>query len=158
MRVKNPPWPARDGELQELVAEGLAYSEIARRMALSKNSVVGRAHRLHCPERPSPIKRRPDSVARAMETRRANAELKKLAQPIPTWRIGADQCRFIRNDDMRRPDFCAEKAIVGKAWCPAHYAETHLVGAAALRELKRLEIIAGNKRIGMEAAHLVAAA
>ena len=43
--------------LRALWAEGLTTAEIGRRLGISKNSVVGKAHRLDLPARPSPIRR-----------------------------------------------------------------------------------------------------
>lgn len=43
-------------ELTSLWQEGLSASEIGKRMGVSKNSIVGKAHRLNLPSRPSPIK------------------------------------------------------------------------------------------------------
>ncbi|MCR0983991.1 GcrA family cell cycle regulator [Roseomonas populi] len=44
-------------QLRALWAEGHSTAEIGRRMGISKNAVVGKAHRLHLPARPSPIQR-----------------------------------------------------------------------------------------------------
>ncbi len=41
--------------LRTLWDEGHATAEIGRRMGITKNAVVGKAHRLDLPERPSPI-------------------------------------------------------------------------------------------------------
>jgi GcrA cell cycle regulator len=41
--------------LRALWAEGLSTAAIGRRMGVSKNAVVGKAHRLNLPSRPSPI-------------------------------------------------------------------------------------------------------
>jgi GcrA cell cycle regulator len=43
--------------LRALWAEGHSTAEIGRRMGISKNAVVGKAHRLSLPARPSPIRR-----------------------------------------------------------------------------------------------------
>jgi GcrA cell cycle regulator len=43
--------------LRTLWAEGLSTAEIGRRLGISKNAVVGKAHRLDLPARPSPIRR-----------------------------------------------------------------------------------------------------
>jgi GcrA cell cycle regulator len=43
--------------LRTLWNEGLSTAEIGRRMGVSKNAVVGKAHRLGLPARPSPIRR-----------------------------------------------------------------------------------------------------
>ncbi|HEV7458389.1 MAG TPA: GcrA family cell cycle regulator [Roseococcus sp.] len=45
--------------LRALWSEGHSTAEIGRRMGVSKNSVVGKAHRLQLPARPSPIRRDP---------------------------------------------------------------------------------------------------
>lgn len=42
--------------LRALWAEGLSTAEIGRRLGVSKNAVVGKAHRLHLSPRPSPIR------------------------------------------------------------------------------------------------------
>lgn len=43
--------------LTRLWAEGHSTAEIARRMGMSKNAIVGKAHRLDLDSRPSPIRR-----------------------------------------------------------------------------------------------------
>ena len=53
--------------LRTLWAEGHSTEAIGRKMGISKNAVVGKAHRLNLPARPSPIKRqtpRPPSIPR----------------------------------------------------------------------------------------------
>lgn len=63
-------WTAEAIErLKALWAEGHSTAEIGRRMGISKNAVVGKAHRLNLSARPSPIRRdaepRPAPVPRA---------------------------------------------------------------------------------------------
>jgi GcrA cell cycle regulator len=43
--------------LRDLWAEGHSTAEIGRRLGVSKNAIVGKAHRLDLPARPSPIRR-----------------------------------------------------------------------------------------------------
>jgi GcrA cell cycle regulator len=43
--------------LRDLWSEGHSTAEIGRRLGVSKNAVVGKAHRLDLPARPSPIRR-----------------------------------------------------------------------------------------------------
>ena len=45
--------------IRALWDEGLSTAEIGRRMGITKNAVVGKAHRLNLPARPSPILRTP---------------------------------------------------------------------------------------------------
>jgi GcrA cell cycle regulator len=51
--------------LRALWAEGLSTAEIGRRMGISKNAVVGKAHRLLLASRPSPIRRDADGARTA---------------------------------------------------------------------------------------------
>ncbi len=46
----------RINELTRLWQQGLSASEIGKRLGVSKNSIVGKAHRLNLPSRPSPIR------------------------------------------------------------------------------------------------------
>ncbi|TCZ66185.1 GcrA family cell cycle regulator [Roseicella aquatilis] len=50
-------------QLRSLWAEGHSTAEIGRRMGVSKNAVVGKAHRLNLPARPSPIRREAEGTA-----------------------------------------------------------------------------------------------
>jgi GcrA cell cycle regulator len=52
-------------QLRALWAEGLSTAEIGRRMMISKNAVVGKAHRLSLSARPSPIRREASAVVPA---------------------------------------------------------------------------------------------
>lgn len=51
------PWTdLTKARLRNLWHEGLSTAEIGRRLNVSKNSVIGQAHRLDLPKRPYPIK------------------------------------------------------------------------------------------------------
>ena len=50
------------GQLRGLWAEGHSTAEIGRRLGVTKNAIVGKAHRLDLPARPSPIRRDPNAV------------------------------------------------------------------------------------------------
>ena len=59
MRSTNSEFEWTDGairKLRQLWSEGHSTAEIGRRMGISKNAVVGKAHRLDLPARPSPIR------------------------------------------------------------------------------------------------------
>jgi GcrA cell cycle regulator len=67
-RCTGPAWPLEKiHELYAMWTEGLSTKEIARRLSskwgtTSKNSVVGKAHRLDLEARPSPIRRDPKAA------------------------------------------------------------------------------------------------
>ena len=56
--------------LRAMWAEGLTTAEIGRRLGVTKNSVVGKSHRLLLPPRPSPIRRLPTGQAPRPQPRR----------------------------------------------------------------------------------------
>ncbi len=60
------------GRLRMLWSEGHSTAEIGRRLGISKNAVVGKAHRLDLPSRPSPIRREagPNGGSRRAQPRR----------------------------------------------------------------------------------------
>ena len=58
--------------LRVLWAEGHSTAEIGRRMGFTKNAIIGKAHRLALPARPSPIRARGTGRASGPRTVRAN--------------------------------------------------------------------------------------
>ena len=78
-------WTAEAIEtLQALWAEGHSTAEIGRRMGISKNAVVGKAHRLNLAARPSPIRREEGERPAAEAPRRAQAAVAPaVAEPPP---------------------------------------------------------------------------
>lgn len=71
--------------LRALWDEGHSTAEIGRRMGVTKNAIVGKAHRLELPARPSPIRRPTDPahVARRDLPRRASGPTLPVV-PSPT--------------------------------------------------------------------------
>ena len=56
------PWTDEMVEsLKKMWEEGLSTGEIGRRLGVSKNSIVGKVHRLQLVARPSPIKKKDDN-------------------------------------------------------------------------------------------------
>jgi GcrA cell cycle regulator len=139
------------GRLRALWAEGLSTAEIGRRMGVSKNAVVGKAHRLNLTARPSPIRRDGEKAPRRRQPRRAHgATLPALAaamapmpmveppprlaerpaQPpvlraLPAPRPGARVtpcCWPIGEPGKRSFRFCDVDAIAGKPYCQEHSA------------------------------------
>jgi GcrA cell cycle regulator len=66
--------------LRELWDEGHSTTEIGRRLGVSKNAIVGKAHRLDLAARPSPIKRGASSGSQPARQPRA---VPKLADMVP---------------------------------------------------------------------------
>ncbi|HYZ21769.1 MAG TPA: GcrA family cell cycle regulator, partial [Rhodopila sp.] len=71
--------------LRELWAEGLSTAEIGRRLGVSKNAIVGKAHRLDLDARPSPIRRDPPRLVSAAEKPAAESAGKaRTLPPLPS--------------------------------------------------------------------------
>lgn len=100
-------------ELVRLWNEGASTAEIGRRLGISKNAVVGKAHRLSLPPRPSPI-------------RRQTAKVTKFSGPACQWPIG----------DPRNPDFrfCNDPAAPGKPYCAHHCAVAYTRSGSSAAE------------------------
>ncbi|GAA3660057.1 GcrA family cell cycle regulator [Acetobacter lovaniensis] len=75
-------------QLKDLWAEGLSTAEIGRRLSITKNAVVGKAHRLGLPPRPSPI-RRNGSKPKAAADKAEQPTLTPPASEAPASRITA---------------------------------------------------------------------
>lgn len=102
-------WTAEAIErLKLLWSEGLSTAEIGRRLNISKNAVVGKAHRLALTARPSPIRRGLDAAPRPRQPsvrRSQGPTLPPLAGagpevcPVPQVRGPADQVSVPRGPD-----------------------------------------------------------
>jgi GcrA cell cycle regulator len=101
-------WTAeRVAELGKLWSEGLSTSEIGRRLGLTKNAVVGKAHRLALQSRPSPLKSPP--------------------MPRPTRVVavsfnGPSCCWPFGHPGEKNFHFCGARNLPGKPYCAEHAA------------------------------------
>jgi GcrA cell cycle regulator len=71
--------------LRKLWAEGHSTAEIGRRLGVSKNAIVGKAHRLHLPSRPSPVRKRYGNAPAQKRPRcaRSKSTLPSLMETAP---------------------------------------------------------------------------
>ena len=134
--------------LKAFWAEGHSTAEIGRRMGVSKNAVVGKAHRLALDARPSPIRRTPAGDAPRRPTIRrtmgptlpplsAPVEAQPLPSPPPPVRAAAPVLRAVSRapggrvipccwpigePGTRNFRFCDAESAAGKPYCSAHAA------------------------------------
>ena len=128
--------PERIAELTRLWNDGLATSEIGKRLGISKNAVVGKAHRLHLSARPSPIRRMilRSPIVRAprpVAEPRHHAAVPAAPQPAPmperVVELSNQACKWpIGHPNEPGFHFCGERAIVGKPYCQAHTAVAYV--------------------------------
>lgn len=138
----------RVAELMRLWEAGRSASEIGRLLGVSKNSVVGKAHRMKLKARPSPIKRGASPQVRRV----AVAPLSKPAVQAPaTQKVAVPQAaapapaprpaRSVARAGGKGPNclwpigdpgdqdfhFCGAPAIPGKPYCDEHCARAYIV-------------------------------
>jgi GcrA cell cycle regulator len=136
--------------LRTLWDEGHSTAEIGRRLGITKNAVVGKAHRLALPARPSPIRRTAGegrSAPRAAPRRASATTLPSLAvtapvarpeparsppalravqaAPRPAGRISAC-CWPIGEPGTPSFRFCSDAAVGGKPYCAEHNAVAYV--------------------------------
>jgi GcrA cell cycle regulator len=136
--------------LRALWNEGHSTAEIGRRLGITKNAVVGKAHRLNLPARPSPIRRssgegRPPRrsvprrvsgptlatlatlapVARAPSGPAADAPkaqpLLRAVAALPRTSTRLSACCWpIGEPGTPSFHFCGDSAVTGKPYCAEH--------------------------------------
>lgn len=107
--------------LQELWQQGLSTAEIGRQLNITKNAVVGKAHRLGLPARPSPI-RKPAQASEAgagdgsVSADASSAPVKKERRKAPTERTARASAAKEKSTTVSEPvALHAESAAVETA-------------------------------------------
>ncbi len=106
--------PELIAQLTELWNKGLSTAEIGRRIGVTKNAVVGKAHRLFLTPRPSPLKRKPGP---------------RIAKPVKTKVVtfGAGACSWpIGHPGEKSFHFCDQRPVPGKPYCEKHAALAYI--------------------------------
>ena len=100
--------PERITQLTQLWKDGLSTAEIGRRIGVTNNAVVGKAHRLLLTPRPSPLKRKPGPRIQKI----VKPKVVALSGPSCSWPIGHPGDKGFR--------FCAAPQVPGKPYCAEH--------------------------------------
>lgn len=136
-------------ELRSMWTEGVATSEMGRRLGVSKNAIVGKAHRMELDPRPSPIRRDPSKppavriipyrpLAALPSCRQpvpplalrspppARAIIPQVVTPLPTpppppfQRRASSCCWPIGNPGTKLFRYCGDAGPPGKSYCLEH--------------------------------------
>lgn len=129
-------------KLRQMWTEGKTATEIAKELGVTKNSIVGKVHRLCLTARPSPIKSKEEEpVEKAEEVKKEtsveieeNAELaaepvkpektekkRKNSTHVKLVELDSHTCRWPLGDP-RDEDFCfcGRKVRMGQTYCEEH--------------------------------------
>ena len=129
-------------ELTRLWAEGHLTGEIGKRMGLTKNQVIGKAHRLGLDSRPSPIKWRDGKTPTAAQIRARKATLRRLSRKLARSKViklpkrrhdpmsfahlplsATAKCQYIEGEPLPEDSCkCLKPAIEGRPYCHEHMA------------------------------------
>lgn len=130
--------------LRQMWVEGLTATEIAKKLGVSKNSIVGKVHRLCLTARPSPIKKKdeeineqeagntPQPTEQPAIVAKIAPKAKNVTEPKEENKKTADgKTRLVDLDshtcrwpigDPRDEDFCfcGKKVRAGQTYCDEH--------------------------------------
>ena len=105
-------------KLKKMWSAGKAATEIAKALGMSKNSIIGKVHRLELVARPSPIKTEVKPQKKVAPKKAGVVRLIDLKLNTCRWPIGDP-----KEDDFH---FCGEQTVTGKPYCLAHCQEAYL--------------------------------
>ena len=138
-------------DLRQMWLEGLTANEIAKKLGVSKNSIVGKVHRLCLTARPSPIKKKEETEEnkktvqkQVIETineeflpeieEEETLEIEEISAPKPSTvngvklvNLDSHTCRWPIGDP-RDEDFCfcGKKVRAGQTYCDEHAAMAYV--------------------------------
>ncbi len=116
--------PERVDAVTRLWNEGLTTAEIGRLVGMSKNAVVGKAHRLRLPPRPSPIKQRGRGIRSVPKAASPKPVKPRLVSHLT---VGNAACKWpFGHPDEPGFHFCGERALLGKPYCQEHYERAYV--------------------------------
>ncbi len=104
-------------KLKKLWTAGKATAEIAKALGMSKNSIIGKVHRLELTARPNPVKKEVKIVKKQPPKKVGLIRLIDLKINTCRWPIGDP-----KDEDFH---FCGEQTVTGKPYCLAHCQEAY---------------------------------
>lgn len=114
-------------QLKAMWADGVSASAIGRELAVSKNSVIGKARRLNLAARPSPIVqnagKNPQPPGPKPRERLRISDVIQLTSQMCRWPFG--------NPDEDDFHFCGKAVTQGKPYCEEHCAIAYVAKSSS---------------------------
>jgi GcrA cell cycle regulator len=115
-------------QLKQLWNEGKSTGEIGKILGVSKNAVVGKAHRLGLESRPSPIKRNDTAtetnIKKDKPKKTPEHKKEKKKDGVSLLELTSSTCRWPIGDPKDADfHFCGKEVVTGKNYCEKHMAE-----------------------------------
>ena len=121
--------------LKKLWGDGKTAAEIAKELGgVTRNAVIGKAHRLKLSNRASPIQQAKKTVINKAQNQNTPPEKKQVRPPVVSKTdevkggvaltdLGANQCRWPQGDPKQGEfGFCGDRCVPGLPYCEAHVA------------------------------------
>lgn len=136
-------------KLKKLWEKGLSTSEIGKKLDVSKNAVVGKAHRIGLKSRPSPIKttakdkqKKGLKASKETNTKKSNDKKSKINADnlVKIEDLKPGMCRWPFGDPQLTDfHFCGEPTFKNKPYCLAHCAVAYTSPNAKKEKKKKNE-------------------
>ena len=113
-------------KLKKLWEQGIKATEIAEIFGTSKNSIIGKAHRLKCIPRKvgcSQGVKRPRTIFKEIPK---ITPIIELENPTPLTSLTDHQCRFPLWKNPDEPQLFCGRTHWNKSYCKMHYVESHV--------------------------------
>ncbi|PCI34500.1 MAG: global cell cycle regulator GcrA-like protein [Alphaproteobacteria bacterium] len=121
----------RVAKLRELWDKGLSASQIAKELAegVTRNAVIGKAHRMNLASRPSPVKTDPKKKAKkAVEKKAATPKAKARTGKVSLLELTERICKWpIGHPGEVDFHFCGKTSATTFPYCAEHCAQAYQV-------------------------------
>lgn len=130
--------------LEALLKEKLSARQISERLGVSRNAVIGKAHRLNMKLRPRPeasaarrVVRQKPSAPVGLRTSKTmwrdglpvipvEPFLRPDGQLHDTLSIGAKQCKWVVEGHGKNARYCGQGSAPERSWCEYHMIKLHV--------------------------------